>query len=281
MSDFDLGPALLFCPADRPDRFDKAAARADAVILDLEDGVTQADKPAARRALAEHPLDPRTTIVRLNPASTEDFAADLAALAATRYRTVMLAKAESAAEVEDVGDGIRVIALCETARGVLAAPDIAAHPAVVALMWGAEDLVASLGGTASRDRDGRYRPLALHARSRVLLAAGAHGRAAIDSVYLDIADLDGLAAEVNDAAVSGFAATACIHPAQVATIRSGYEPSAGQIAAAEALLAAAGNAPGAFRFEGRMVDEPVLRQARAILRKSRAPRPGDADTKSL
>lgn len=281
MSDFDLGPALLFCPADRPDRFDKAAARADAVILDLEDGVAQADKPAARRALAEHPLDPQATIVRLNPASTEDFAADLAALAETRYRTVMLAKTESPAEVGNVGDGIRVIALCETARGVLAAPDIAAHPAVVALMWGAEDLVASLGGTASRDRDGKYRSLALHARSRVLLAAGAYGRAAIDSVYLDIADLGGLAAEVNDAAVSGFAATACIHPGQVETIRSGYAPTAGEIAAAEALLEAAAKAAGAFRFEGRMVDEPVLRHARAILRKSRTPRPGDADTKSL
>ncbi|MET0933115.1 MAG: CoA ester lyase [Mycetocola sp.] len=278
---FELGPALLFCPADRPDRFDKAAARADAVILDLEDGVAQADKPAARRALAEHPLDPDTTIVRLNPATTEDFAADLAALAGTPYRTVMLAKAESAADVDTVGDGIRVIALCETARGVLAAPDIAAHPAVVALMWGAEDLVASLGGTASRDGDGRYRPLAIHARSRVLLAAGAHGRAAIDSVYLDIADLDGLAAEVTDAAVSGFAATACIHPGQVATIRSGYAPSASEIAAAEALLAAAGNAAGVFRFEGKMVDEPVLRHARAVLRKSRVIRPGNPETKSL
>ncbi|WP_411720525.1 HpcH/HpaI aldolase/citrate lyase family protein [Mycetocola sp.] len=273
MTDFDLGPALLFCPADRPDRFEKAAARADAVILDLEDAVSPADKPAARRALAEHPLDPATTIVRLNPAGTDDFAADLAALASTDYRSVMLAKAESAAEVDRIGDRFRVIALCETARGVLAAPDIAAHPAVAALMWGAEDLVASLGGTASRDADGRYRPLALHARSSVLLAAGANGRAAIDSVYLDIADLDGLAAEVHDAAASGFAATACIHPGQVATIRSGYAPNEIEIAAAEAVLAAAENAGGVFRFEGKMVDEPVLRHARSVLRRSGLARP--------
>lgn len=281
MTDFDLGPALLFCPADRPDRFDKAAARADAVILDLEDGVLPADRPAARRALVEHPLDPDTTIVRLNPAGSADFAADLTALAASRYRTVMLAKTESAADVEKVGDGIRVLALCETARGVLAAPDIAASAAVVALMWGAEDLVASLGGTASRDSDGRYRALAVHARSRVLLAAGANGRAAVDSVYLDIADLDGLAAEVADAAASGFAATACIHPGQVATIRSGYAPSAADIAAAKALLGAAENAAGAFRFDGKMVDEPVLRHARAVLRKSHAAADENADTKSL
>jgi citrate lyase subunit beta/citryl-CoA lyase len=193
----------------------------------------------------------------------------------------MLAKAESAAEVDRIGDGIRVIGLCETARGVLEAQGIAAHPAVVALMWGAEDLVASLGGSSSRDDDGRYRHLAVHARSSVLLAAGAHGRAAIDSVYLDIADLDGLAAEVRDASASGFAATACIHPGQVATIRSEYAPKAHEIAAAEALLAAAENAVGVFRFEGKMVDEPLLRHARSVLRRSGSAGPRNADTESL
>jgi citrate lyase subunit beta/citryl-CoA lyase len=281
VTDFELGPALLFCPGDRPDRFDKAAARSDAVILDLEDAVAPADKAAARRALVEHPLDPVTTIVRLNPAGTKEFDDDLAALASTDYRTVMLAKAESAADVDRIGDGFQVIGLCETARGVLAAADIAAHSAVVALMWGAEDLIASLGGTASRNADGRYRPLALHARSSVLLAAGANGRAMIDSVYLDIADLDGLAAEVRDAAASGFAATACIHPGQVATIRSGFAPNPTEIAAAEAVLAAAENARGVFRFEGRMIDEPVLRHARSVLRRSRSAGSENADTKSL
>ena len=278
---FDLGPALLFCPADRPDRFDKAALRADAVILDLEDAVSPANKAAARRALAEHPLDPATTIVRVNPAGTEDFAADLAALATTGYRTVMLAKAEAASDVESIGGGYRVIALCETARGVLAAADIAAHPSVVALMWGSEDLVASIGGTASRDGDGRYRSLAVHARSHVLLAAGANGRAAIDSVYLDLADRDGLAGEVRDAAASGFAAPACIHPGQVATIRSEFAPDATEIAAAVAVLAAAENAPGVFQFEGQMVDEPVLRNARSVVRRSRLRGPENVDTKSL
>ena len=281
MTDFDLGPSLLFCPADRPDRYSKAAERADAVILDLEDAVLPADRAAARRALAEHPLDPATTIVRLNPAGTDDFDADLAALQSTDYRTVMLAKTESAADVAAVGNGLRVVALCETARGVLSAGDIASHTSTVALMWGAEDLVASLGGTSSRDDEGRYRPLAVHARSAVLLAAGAHGIAAIDSVYLDIADLDGLAAEVRDAAASGFAATACIHPGQVATIRAGYAPSDDEIAAATALLAAADTAAGVFRFDGRMVDEPVLRNARSVLLRSRAAGVRNGDTKSL
>ncbi|MCP2031918.1 citrate lyase subunit beta/citryl-CoA lyase [Okibacterium sp. HSC-33S16] len=269
MSDFDLGPSLLFCPADRPDRFEKASERADAVILDLEDAVRPADKSAARDALTSHPLDPSRTIVRVNPASTDDGVADLDALNRTDYRWVMLPKAESEADVAALGGRYRVIALCETAAGVLAAPELARLDAVAALMWGAEDLVASLGGTSSRRDDGSYRDVARHARSRVLLAAGAAGIAAIDSVFLDIADLDGLRVEVTDAVASGFRATACIHPSQVATIRTGYRPTTAQTEAATALLAAAESAAGAFRFRGQMVDEPALRQARMTLEWSR------------
>lgn len=92
MTDFVMGPALLFCPADRPERYAKAAERADAVIIDLEDAVAPEDKPAARQALAESALDPARTIVRLNSAQTHDFAKDLEALRDTPYRTVMLAK---------------------------------------------------------------------------------------------------------------------------------------------------------------------------------------------
>jgi citrate lyase subunit beta/citryl-CoA lyase len=263
---FEMGPALLFCPADRPDRFEKASERADAVLLDLEDAVRAENKQAARDAITRHPLDPSRTIVRVNPASTADFAADVEALSGTDYRWVMLPKTESTSDVDALGDGFRVIALCETAAGVLTAPDVARQNAVEALMWGAEDLVASLGGTSSRREDGSYREVARYARSHILVAAGAAGKAAIDSVYLDIADLDGLRAEVTDAAASGFRATACIHPGQVATIREGYHPSAAQIDDAHALLEAAESAPGVFRFRGRMVDEPALRHARATLR---------------
>ncbi len=115
----------------------------------------------------------------------------------------------------------------------------------------------------------------------VLLAAGANGVAAIDSVYLDIADLDGLASEVQDASASGFAATACIHPSQVETIRSGFAPSSDDIAEATEVLAAAENAAGVFRFRGRMVDEPVLRHARSILIRARAASASRGDAKSL
>ncbi len=113
-----------------------------------------------------------------NPVGTEDFSLDMAALAYTSYSTVMLAKTQSADDVSALGN-LSVIALCETARGVLEAAHIAAAPATVALMWGAEDLVASLGGRSSRGEDGRYRAVAMHARSQVLLAARAYDRGAI------------------------------------------------------------------------------------------------------
>ena len=262
----DLGPALLFCPADRPDRYAKAAERADAVILDLEDAVAPADKVDARRALLDHPLDPATTIVRVNALGTDDHALDLAALEQTAYRTIMLPKAVDVTRLESYS----VIALCETAAGVLAAEALAAQPHVIALMWGAEDLVASLGGSSSRHDDARYRDVAVHARARILLAAGAHGKAAIDAVHLDIADLDGLGIEARDAAAQGFAATACIHPSQVETVRAAYRPSEAEVAGARQVVAAAEGAAGVFVLDGRMVDEPVVRHARRVLQRAGA-----------
>jgi citrate lyase subunit beta/citryl-CoA lyase len=265
---FTMGPALLFCPADRPERFAKAAERADAVILDLEDAVSPDAKDAARSNLGSRPLDPARTITRLNATTTADFEADLAALAATPYRTVMLAKAESAEQVRRLAH-FEVIALCETALGVLNAAAISAEPNVVGLMWGAEDLVASLGGTSSRADDGEYRAVALQARSTVLLAAGAYGKAAIDAVYTAIPDLAGLGREAADAAASGFAAKACIHPNQVPSVREAYAPAEEAIAAARELLTAAEAAgSGVFQFRGRMIDGPILRHAEAVLRRA-------------
>ncbi|MFJ3491840.1 HpcH/HpaI aldolase/citrate lyase family protein [Leifsonia aquatica] len=267
---FPWGPALLFCPADRPDRYAKALERADAVILDLEDAVDPSRRPAAREALAASRLDPARVIVRVNPAGSDDHDADLAALEMTSYRAIMLPKAERAADLAAF-DGMDVIALCETAAGVLAAPELARAANVLALMWGAEDLVASLGGTSSRHPDGTYRDVARHARSAVLLAAGAAGVHAVDTVHLDIADLDGLRAEAEDAVAVGFAATACIHPGQVETVRTAYRPTPEEVARARELLAAAEEAGGGvFRFAGEMVDGPVLAHARAVVRRAEA-----------
>lgn len=264
---FSMGPALLFCPADRPERYAKALERADAVIVDLEDAVAPLDKPAAREALAASSLDPSRTIVRVNPAQTHDFARDLEALRETPYRTVMLAKTEG---VEDLWalNGYEVIALCETARGIVRAVELAEEPNVVALMWGAEDLVASLGGTGSRKDDGGYRDVALHARSQVLLAAGAAGKQAVDAVYVNIPDLDGLTAEARDAVASGFAMKACIHPSQVEVIRAAYRPSVEEEQFARDVLAEAKLHGGVFAFRGKMVDGPILRHAEQTLRRA-------------
>ncbi|GAA2457760.1 HpcH/HpaI aldolase/citrate lyase family protein [Agromyces soli] len=264
---FRFGPALLFCPADRPDRYEKALARADAVILDLEDAVAAQAKPAARRALVEHPLDPERVIVRVNPAASGELEADLEALAGTGYRTVMLAKCEGTADLVELG-ALEVIALCETARGVLAAGELAALAPVIALMWGAEDLVASLGGTSSRFPDGRYRDVARHARSQVRLAAAAHGVAAVDAVHLDLDDDAGLRAEADDAVALGFEATACVHPRQVELVRAAYRPHPDALAEARTILAAASGERGVFAYEGRMVDAPLLRQAEAVVRRA-------------
>src|SRR5690606_12964208 len=137
-------------------------------------------------------LDPARVIVRVNPVGTCDHELDLAALAQTPYRTLMLAKAEGASQLDALGAaGYRVLALCETAAGVECASEIARHDAVIALMWGAEDLAASMDGKSSR-RDpvgdaatGLYRDFARYARSRVLLAAKAAGKMAIDSVFVN------------------------------------------------------------------------------------------------
>jgi citrate lyase subunit beta/citryl-CoA lyase len=272
---FVMGPALLFCPADRPERYQKAATRADAVILDLEDAVAPADKQRARGAILAQlgaagdapELDPSRTIIRVNPAGTEEFEKDLHCLAHTPYRTVMLAKAESAAQLEALA-GYQVIALCETAAGVLNAPAIAAAPNVVALMWGAEDLLASLGGTSSRTDDGGYRAVALHARSTVLIAARAFGKEAVDAVYTNIPDLAGLAVEAADAVASGFRSKACIHPSQAAGVREAYAPSEAEVSAATELLQAAEAAgQGVFQYKGQMVDGPILKHAESILRR--------------
>jgi citrate lyase subunit beta / citryl-CoA lyase len=261
------GPALLFCPADRPERFAKAAATADMVILDLEDGVAESDKQSARHCLEPSELDPSRTIVRVNPYGTEDQERDLTALARTSYYIVMLSKTESVEQVLALSP-LRVVALCETPLGILAAAAIAAGPSTVGVMWGAEDLVAALGGRSSRQPDGGYIDVARSARSQVLLAAGASGVASIDAVHLDIGDPEGLRAEATDAVASGFDATACIHPSQVAVIRAAYRPTDEEVAWATRVLDASKGARGVFSYQGRMVDAPILRHAEHIVERN-------------
>lgn len=267
MSVLNAGPAWLFCPADRPERFAKAAAVADVVILDLEDGVAAADKAAAREALCSNALDPSRTVVRINAADTAEYALDLDALASTAYTTVMLPKTESGAQVRALAP-YQVVALVESARGALFVTEIAAAAGTVAMMWGAEDLTASLGGSSSRRPDGRYSDVARHVRSATLLAASAFGRLALDAVHLDITDVDGLREEASDAVAVGFDVTVCIHPSQLSVVRDAYRPAEDTLAWARRVLEAAKTERGVFAFEGKMVDSPVLKHAEMTLRRA-------------
>jgi citrate lyase subunit beta/citryl-CoA lyase len=258
------GPAWLFCPADRPERYPKAAAAADIVILDLEDGCAAADRPSARQALVDTPLDPARTVVRINQFGTADQQLDLEVLEKTHYDTVMLPKCEAAEQVSALAP-LDVIVLVESPLAALEVNETARVDNAVAVMWGAEDLFAVLGGTANRYPDGTYREVARHVRSQSLLAAKAYGRLALDSVFLDIKDLDGLRVEVDDAVAVGFDAKVAIHPSQLAVIRAGYAPSPDEVQWARHVLAAAVDERGVFAFEGRMVDAPVLRRAERIV----------------
>lgn len=267
MRDVSPGPAWLFCPADRPDRYGKALAAADVVIVDLEDAVAPGAKQAARDALrglaTDGSVDWSRTVVRVNGADTDDHALDLALTQEIGTRAVMLSKSERTADVAAIPHD--VVLLLETPLGITGADELATVDNVVAVMWGADDLVAGLGGTASRYPDGRYRDLARHARSRALLAAKASGRLALDAVHMDIADTAGLTDECEDAVATGFDATVAIHPSQVATIRSTYAPSAERVAWAEQLLAHVGDDRSVTTFQGRMVDGPIYAQAERVL----------------
>lgn len=265
-----VGPALLFCPADRPDRYGKAYDRADMVVLDLEDGVAEPDKDAARAALrkAADGLDPARTIVRINPEGVHRDA-DLALLdaldaAGASPSAVMIPKAAAEADVTALAPR-PVIALCETAAGVLGAPELARAANCAALTWGGEDLIADLGGRSSRGPDGGYRDVIRAARSRVLLSAAAARVAALDAIWTAIGDLDGLAAEAEDGAASGFAGKILIHPSHVEPVRAAYRPTEEQVDWARRVMAGAERGPGAFTVDGAMIDAPLIAHARAIL----------------
>ena len=276
------GPSMLFCPADRPERYGKALARADSVIIDLEDAVRSEAKEGARESLAawcreQGPAsalsaDPARVIVRVNPAGTESCERDLDVLAGLPVRVVMLAKTESVDpldRLEAALPDVSIIALCETPRGIAASAEVAFHHAVSALMWGAEDLIAAIGGSSSQGPGGGYRDVARLARANVLLNASVAGIPAIDSIYADFTDAGGLAYESRDACSTGFQFKACIHPSQVPVVREAFLPAADDLEYARELLEAARGTRGAVQFRGAMVDEPLVRHAENIVRRAR------------
>lgn len=279
--DVDLAPvrSLLFAPGHQEAKLRKAlASGADAVIADLEDAVPPEEKDAARRSVAtvfagtpvDDPADGSVhrRWVRVNAPGTPWFEADLGALADTAVDGLMLPKATaSSLEALDAlqPTGPPVIALVETAAGVRDAYRTAEHPRVAALMLGGADLAAEAALQVRADGQEL-----LLARSTLVFASAAAGlRAPFDVVHLDVRDEAALEAEARLARSLGLGGKACVHPAQLAGVHRVFTPTAEETAQARAVLAAAREAEEQGRavalLNGRLVDPPIVAQARTVL----------------
>jgi citrate lyase subunit beta/citryl-CoA lyase len=276
--------SLLFVPADRPERFAKAAGSgADAIIIDLEDSVAPANKAKGRDAAAEF-LQSRsissgdvTVIVRANPLDGSEIASDLAATLPHPPDGVMLPKAEGARSVAQLAhlmDGAQVPVLpiaTETPAAILELGSYREVPTpLMGLTWGAEDLPAAIGAATAREADGSYTSPYEMARSLTLFAAHAADVPAIETVYPDIKDADGLAAYAARGRRDGFSGMMAIHPAQVPIINKAFDPTAEEISHAKAIVAAFDAAPeaGALQLDGKMIDRPHLVQAKRLLQRA-------------
>jgi citrate lyase subunit beta/citryl-CoA lyase len=267
----DLGPALLFCPGDRPERFAKAAAVSDQAVLDLEDSVFSDKKDAARAAVVAYLQKASSNVaVRINHPTTTRGREDAAAVIEAGGRILLLPKTESGHEVDAIlalqqGPGTTLLIVSiETARGVLALPDILARPGVAAVSWGPYDLAADMNARAVRDGAGRLLPPLAHARNQILLCAAATRTIVLDTVTVELHDTSILVREADEAAIVGMQGKFAVHPSQVDVIRRSFCPSAEEVNRCRRLLGAV-PANGAFLFDGEMIDEPMLRRARRTL----------------
>lgn len=277
--------SLLFTPGDRPEMMRKAgSAGADVITFDLEDAVAPTRKDDARLAvrdvLADPEFDPDCEVsIRVNPvgiAADDDMHGVIDGLPEGALDSVMAPKVESAEDVEtlvqllDEHDyEIPVLAIIETTRGVLNAPEIADVEATDALLFGAEDLAADLGAT--RTEEGIE---VLYARERVVLAASAAGIDAIDTLHTDFQDHEGLAADTAFSRQLGYDGKMAIHPAQVGIINDSFAPDPERVAWARRVMAAQEEADadgrGVFQVDGEMIDAPLITQAERILEYDRA-----------
>ncbi len=271
--------SFLFVPANRPERFAKAlASGADAVIIDLEDAVAPADKPAARGQLTDgfaqlNPADRARLVVRLNALGTpfhDDDLSLLQQLAAQGLAGVMVPKAETVDGLRRVADaigpGLRLLPLIESVAGLDAADALASAPQVLRLAFGNLDFQADLGLTCGPD-EAELVPVRLAvvlASRRALLAPP------VDGVTPGTQDMEQLQRDAARARRGGFGGKLCIHPIQVAGVNAAFSPSAAQLEWARRVLAAFEAAGGGvFSLDGRMVDAPVVRLAQRTLAQGR------------
>lgn len=283
--------SLLFVPGDNERLIEKAlASQADAVIVDLEDAVAPENKARARavtsEALAGRAGAAKPVLVRVNAFDTGLTCHDLAGVIAAAPWGVVLPKCAGMAEVarlshhlealearEGIATGAtRIMTVAtETAAATLrlGAPEADPTGRLWGMLWGGEDLSAALGAQANRDEGGGYTLPFQFARAQCLFAANALGVVAIDSVYVDFRDPEGLAAEARQGLRDGFSAKAAIHPAQVDIINQVLTPTPDQLAWAREVMALLADRAVA-RMEGRMVDLAHKRIAERLLARAAA-----------
>jgi citrate lyase subunit beta / citryl-CoA lyase len=280
--------SLLFVPGDSERKFARARdCGADALILDLEDSVAPSEKDNARAGVAGliGPDAERawTFIVRVNALDTGLTLDDLAAVVKPGLDAVLIPKVNGAADLERVAhylDALEAKAgmapgsvklasvATETPKAMFALGSYAPpHPRLIALTWGAEDLSAALGATDNKEPDGSWTFPYQLARARCLFAASAAEVVAIDTIYADFRDSEGLERDCRRSRRDGFVGRLAIHPDQAAAINRAYAPSEAEVAHARKIVAAfeANPGAGALGVEGKMVDLPHLKAARKIL----------------
>jgi citrate lyase subunit beta / citryl-CoA lyase len=280
--------SLLFVPGDSERKFSRGRdSGADGLILDLEDAVAPAQKPAARAhvaSLLERERDRAWSFfVRVNALDTGLTLDDIAAVVKPGLDGLLIPKANGAGDIGRIAyylDALEVragmqpgtvklaVVCTETPTAMFNLGSYApAHPRLVALTWGAEDLAAAIGATANREADGGFTFPYQVARVQCLFAAAAAEVVPLDTLYADFRDRDGLERDCRRSRRDGFTGRIAIHPDQVATINRCYAPSDAEIAEARKIVAAFEANPGAgtLGIDGKMYDIPHLKAAQKIL----------------
>jgi len=279
-----MNRSYLFVPADSERKLGKAAdVGADALILDLEDSVAAAARPAARD-LARDYLDGKENVwVRINPIDSADAERDLAGIMPAAPAGIVLPKPRGAQDVQELASKLdelekqhgieagktEILSICtERPEAIFSLAGYAgASPRLSAMSWGAEDLSAAVGASTSRATDGSWLPPYELARSLCLFAATVAEVAPIDTVYTDYRNAEGLANYAANARRDGFTGMLAIHPAQVDVINRAFVPTAAELEHAERIVALFDENPGAgaLGLDGEMIDRPHLVQAQRIL----------------
>ena len=286
--------AVHFVPGGNERMLEKSLQLpADSLVLDLEDAVTPDDKDRAREQvagwLADAAFGGRERIVRINPLDTPWGRADIERTMEAGVDAYLVPKLRTRSDVEVIDGivaelegrhgrppgGVKLLLLgTETPLGALNVDSLATFDRVDALTWGAEDLSAELGSLRNRDESGAYLEVFRYCRVRTLLAAAACGVQPLDTVYVDISDLDGLRRECLEGAWMGFTGKITIHPSQIEVVNEVFTPTSEQIEESLELVGAfeENRRQGrmAFRFRGQMVDVPHLTRAEKLLERARA-----------